>query len=222
MVNAAVPHAPAAWVRPDVPPVRTTQRARAALHLTRLRRRGGELLALASLDEAGGFFGPSLVLHAFRLSASGRTWEPAGIVCRNAINNFPPERLPDGQWMMSRRPHNYRDVGVHFLIGGVDTIDQWASFPVLGSNTEAVRGRAATGGRYRTDAWRRSSATAGGAASCIARSPRTADAPGVCRSNQLPGCNIQIQWSAASRRSLRARLESQPEEARSAHTVDQR
>ena len=99
-------------------------------------RRGGELLALASLDEAGGFFGPSLVLHAFRLSASGRTWEPAGIVCRNAINNFPPERLPDGQWMMSRRPHNYRDVGVHFLIGGVDTIDQWASFPVLGSNTE--------------------------------------------------------------------------------------
>ena len=99
-------------------------------------RRDGELLALASLDEAAGFFGPSLALHAFRLDPRDESWEPAGIVCRDAINNFPPERLPDGQWMMSRRRHNYREVGVDFLVGGVDALNQWTSVPVLGSNTE--------------------------------------------------------------------------------------
>lgn len=99
-------------------------------------RRDGELLALASLDEAAGFFGPSLALHAFRLDSTNESWEPAGIVCRDAINNFPPERLPDGQWMMSRRRHNYREVGVDFLVGGVDAIDRWTSVPVLGSNAE--------------------------------------------------------------------------------------
>ena len=34
---------------------------------------------------------------------------------------------------MSRRPHNYRDVGVHFLVGGTAGIDRWESIPVLGS-----------------------------------------------------------------------------------------
>ncbi len=99
-------------------------------------QRDGELLALASLDEAAGFFGPSLALHAFRWAATDERWEPAGVVHRDAINNFPPERLPDGRWMMSRRPHNYRDVGVEFLVGGVDAIDAWTSVPVHGSSTE--------------------------------------------------------------------------------------
>ena len=99
-------------------------------------QRDGELLALASLDEAAGFFGPSLALHGFRLDPTGESWTPAGVVCRDAINNFPPERLPNGQWMMSRRRHSYREVGVDFLVGGVDAIDRWTSFPVLGSNTE--------------------------------------------------------------------------------------
>ena len=34
-------------------------------------QREGELLALASLDEAAGFFGPGLALHAFRFEAAG-------------------------------------------------------------------------------------------------------------------------------------------------------
>ena len=99
-------------------------------------QRDEDLLALASLDEAAGFFGPSLTLHAFRWVGSHERWEPAGIVYRDAINNFPPEQLPGGQWMMSRRPHNYRDTGVQFLVGGVESIDAWASVPVLGSSTE--------------------------------------------------------------------------------------
>lgn len=98
--------------------------------------RDGELLALASLDEAAGFFGPSLTLHAFRLDPADESWAPLGVVCRDAINNFPPERLPNGQWLMSRRRHNYRDVGVDFLVGGVEAIDRWTSVPVLDSSTE--------------------------------------------------------------------------------------
>lgn len=99
-------------------------------------KREGELLALASLDEAAGFFGPSLQLHAFRLAADGASWNDLGTIADDAINNFPPKMLPTGVWMMSRRPHNYKRTGVHFLVGGVGGIDQWESFPVIGSSSE--------------------------------------------------------------------------------------
>jgi hypothetical protein len=99
-------------------------------------QRQGELLALASLDEAAGFFGPSLQLRAFRWSPSSSQWEEAGLIHDDAINNFPPKQLPDGKWMMSRRTHDYARRGVHFLVGGTGGIDRWESFPVLGSNSE--------------------------------------------------------------------------------------
>jgi hypothetical protein len=99
-------------------------------------QREGELLALASLDESGGFFGPSLALRAFRLNTTDHTWEDAGVVFDDTINNFPPKKLRNGQWMMSRRPHNYKITGVHFLVGGTEAIDKWESFPVLGSESE--------------------------------------------------------------------------------------
>jgi predicted neuraminidase len=38
--------------------------------------------------------------------------------------------------MMSRRTHDYKKVGVQFLVGGRKSIDQWESFPVLGSASE--------------------------------------------------------------------------------------
>jgi hypothetical protein len=99
-------------------------------------QRNGELLALASLDEAAGFFGPSLQLHAFRLHPENTTWESLSAIAKDAINNFPPEKLPNGQWMMSRRTHDYKKVGVQFLVGGAKRIDQWESYPVLGSASE--------------------------------------------------------------------------------------
>ncbi len=99
-------------------------------------KRDGELLALASLDEAAGFFGPSLQLRAFRLDAATERWTDAGVVYQNTINNFPPLKLRTGDWMMSRRPYDYRKSGVHFLVGGTQGIDQWQSFPVLGSSSE--------------------------------------------------------------------------------------
>jgi hypothetical protein len=99
-------------------------------------QRGEELYALASLDEAAGFFGPSLALHAFRLKPGEQAWEAVGVIANDAINNFPPKRLPSGEWMMSRRPHDYKKVGVHFLVGGTQAIDDWRSFSVLGSSSQ--------------------------------------------------------------------------------------
>lgn len=98
-------------------------------------QREGELLALASLDEAAGFFGKSLELHAFRLQ-SDATWQDAGVVFDDTINNFPPLKLRTGDWMMSRRQHDYKTSGVHFLVGGVKSLSDWQSYPVLGSASE--------------------------------------------------------------------------------------
>ena len=98
--------------------------------------REGELLALASLDEAAGFFGKSLELRAFRFDKATGEWSDVGLVFKNAINNFPPLKLRSGEWMMSRRPFNYMKTGVHFLVGGVKSLDDWQSFPVFGSASE--------------------------------------------------------------------------------------
>ena len=99
-------------------------------------KREGELLAIASLDEAAGFFGPSLELRAFRFNKPRTAWEDVGLIYKNAINNFPPKKLRTGDWLMSRRPHNYSKTGVHFLVGGVKAIDDWKSYPVLGSASD--------------------------------------------------------------------------------------
>ena len=98
-------------------------------------KRDGELLALASLDEAAGFFGPSLALYAFQWAGDGH-WKDVGVVFNNSINNFPPQRIRSGQWMMSRRTYDYKEHGVHFLVGGTTALDEWESFPVLGSKSE--------------------------------------------------------------------------------------
>jgi len=90
--------------------------------------RDGALLALASLDEAAGFFGKSLALHAFRFNTASNAWDALGVVYDNTINNFPPKRLPSGEWMMSRRTH---DRDVHFLVGGTKAFDAWNSYPAV-------------------------------------------------------------------------------------------
>ncbi|HEY6168030.1 MAG TPA: exo-alpha-sialidase, partial [Verrucomicrobiae bacterium] len=78
----------------------------------------------------------SLELRAFRLKAADESWEDAGMVFKDAINNFPPLKLRTGDWMMSRRAHDYKTTGMHFLVGGVKALDAWESFPVLGSASE--------------------------------------------------------------------------------------
>jgi len=99
-------------------------------------QRDDELLALESLDEAAGIFGPGLELHAFRWTAESNEWKDLGVIADNAINNFPPKKIATGQWLMSRRTWDYKKTGVQFLVGGVRQLDDWESFPVLGSSSE--------------------------------------------------------------------------------------
>ncbi|MCA8983156.1 MAG: exo-alpha-sialidase [Planctomycetaceae bacterium] len=118
-------------------PYYNTRDARGSRWISRgFWQREGQLLALASLDEAAGFFGKSLALHAFRYDEAADDWGHVGIVHENAINNFPPRQLSSGEWMMSRRTHDYKTTGVHFLIGGTSSLQAWASVPVHGSNSE--------------------------------------------------------------------------------------
>ncbi len=114
--------------------------------------RDGQLLALASLDEAAVFFGPSLSLHAFRWEGSSGSWTDHGIVSQDAINNFPPRRLRDGEWLMSRRRHNYKQAGVEFLIGGVKAWMIGSRIPCSAA-TPSLKRRNPNGGNCPTATW---------------------------------------------------------------------
>lgn len=96
----------------------------------------GDLYALASLDESADFFGPSLQLRGYKLDTATWRWNDIGIVYDNAINNFAPDTLATGEWMMSRRKHDYVKSGAEFLIGGTNKITEWVSVPVPGSADE--------------------------------------------------------------------------------------
>ena len=85
-----------------------------------LWKRDGQLLALASHFNAPGYAGPGLSLEAFHFS--GTQWVAHGTVLDDSMNNFPPKRLPSGQWMMTRRDHQ-RQVSV--MIGGTKAFDDW-------------------------------------------------------------------------------------------------
>ena len=92
-----------------------------------LWERDGELLALASHFNAPGYTGRGLCLVAWRWNEETGRWDDRGTVRDDALNNFPPKRLPSGEWMMSRRDHRAR---VTVLIGGVDAINQWETHPL--------------------------------------------------------------------------------------------
>ncbi len=99
--------------------------------------RDGELLALASRDEAwsivdgvrkkGRLFGPSLQLIAYRWNASTSAWEYKGVVLDDTINNYPPKQLPSGEWMTTRRDQNSK---IFLAIGAVAGFDQWRIYPM--------------------------------------------------------------------------------------------
>jgi len=70
------------------------------------------------------------------VSDKNRCWQHKGLVYDNAMNNFPPKMLPNGEWMMSRRD----SVGdVHMLIGGAKEFDKWKSVPIINYLNEDVR-----------------------------------------------------------------------------------
>ena len=89
--------------------------------------REGELLALVTHFNAPGYPGPGLSLEAFRWDEGSCEWVAHGTVLDDSMNNFPPKRLPNGQWMMTRRDHQ-RQVSV--MIGGVEGFDHWQVHPM--------------------------------------------------------------------------------------------
>jgi len=89
--------------------------------------RDGELLALASHFKAPGYAGKGLSLEAFRWNGTDSRWKVHGTVLDDTLNNFPPKKLPNGSWMMSRRD-SQRHVTV--LVGGVEAFDRWTILPL--------------------------------------------------------------------------------------------
>lgn len=92
--------------------------------------RDGKLLALAAHYKGKGAFGVNkeLKLEAYAFDEKTDRWNFESVVYDNAINNFPPEKLPTGEWMMSRRDARFN---VFALIGGTKAIDRWRSVEIV-------------------------------------------------------------------------------------------
>lgn len=92
--------------------------------------RDGELLALAASYRGKGAFGvdKDLKLVAFAWDPSAASWKERGVVHEDAINNFAPQRLASGEWMVTRRDARFN---VSMLIGGVKSLSDWRAVPVV-------------------------------------------------------------------------------------------
>ena len=95
--------------------------------------RDGKLLALAAHYRGHGAFGVNkeLELWAYGWNPKKETWEFVSKVFDNAINNFPPQKLPDGNWIMTRRDARFN---VSILIGGKKKLDDWSVHRVVDLN----------------------------------------------------------------------------------------
>ncbi len=93
--------------------------------------RDGELLALAAHFKGKGAFGADkeLELRAYAWDELANAWKFKQKLYDNAINNFAPQRLSDGDWIMTRRDAGFN---VSVLIGGNKSLSDWQSFPVVG------------------------------------------------------------------------------------------
>ncbi|MCP5540890.1 MAG: exo-alpha-sialidase [Akkermansiaceae bacterium] len=92
--------------------------------------RDGELLALGAHFKGHGAFGADkeLTLQAFAWDSATDSWIPRGKVFDDAINNFPPQKLASGDWILTRRDSRFN---VTMLIGGRDRLDNWTAHPVV-------------------------------------------------------------------------------------------
>lgn len=84
--------------------------------------RDGELLALVAHFKGKGAFGVNKELKLEAYVWDQGAWKYKGLVYDNAINSYPPQKLPSGAWMVSRRDARFN---VSVLIGGVKALDQW-------------------------------------------------------------------------------------------------
>jgi hypothetical protein len=92
--------------------------------------RDGELLALAAYYKGRGAFGVNkeLELQAHAWDPKAEAWKFKGLVFKDAINNFAPQKIPTGEWLMTRRDARFN---VSMLTGGLKAIDDWQVSPVV-------------------------------------------------------------------------------------------
>lgn len=92
--------------------------------------RQGQLLTLAAHYRGKGAFGANkeLKLRAYGWNADLAKWEFVSEVYDNAINNFPPQKLPTDDWILTRRDARFN---VTILIGGKDRLDDWQAYRVV-------------------------------------------------------------------------------------------
>ncbi len=95
--------------------------------------RDGKLLCIASHDEAFNekgrvhFFGKSLQLLAWEWQPDTQNWKELGVMMDDAINNFPPSKMPNGEYGMLRRDHERK---VSMMFGGVASPLDWKAVPL--------------------------------------------------------------------------------------------
>ncbi len=92
--------------------------------------RDGELLALGAHYKGKGAFGADkeLQLQAFVWNEKNGQWKFRGKLYDDAINNFAPQPLPSGDWIVTRRDSRFN---VTMMIGGRRALDDWQIFPVV-------------------------------------------------------------------------------------------
>jgi len=112
-------------------PVTGTPEAPYAFIARGLWVRQGQLIALAAHFKGKGAFGADkeLKLRAYAWDEGEKKWRFMQTVYDNAINNFPPQKLPTGEWILTRRDARFN---VSVLIGGTEKIERWKSYPVVG------------------------------------------------------------------------------------------
>lgn len=81
--------------------------------------RDGELFALASRDQIGGYFGSELEMRMWKWT--GSAWVYSRRMANNTITNYAPQPLAGGGWGVSRRDRNRK---VYFMRGD---LGEWQS-----------------------------------------------------------------------------------------------
>jgi len=91
--------------------------------------RDGELLALVAHFKGKGAFGvdKDLRLEAWVWDEASNRWTFKVKLYDDAINNFAPQPLPSGDWIVTRRDSRFN---VSVLIGGRQSLTDWQMFPV--------------------------------------------------------------------------------------------
>jgi hypothetical protein len=93
--------------------------------------RDATMYALVARYQGKGAFsrkGKPLQMQALEWDMRAKSWGQPQRVFDDAIINFPPEKMPNGEWLVSRRDSR---LDAHMMIGGRMALDEWLSVRVV-------------------------------------------------------------------------------------------